>query len=270
MSSLLRYAGGKSGLAKKIIQYIRVPKGGVYCEPFVGGGSVALLVAKQNPDIQILLNDLDPEVANFWSVITSSSNEAFFALVERVRECQPTIELFREFLKAIPTNPAERAFRFLYLNRCSRVESNGKRPLGGWDQKKPGEVASRWNGKRLVKELIDARWVLQNRTTVYNKDFAAVMMEAQANWVCYLDPPYFGAGNELYNYPWTIADHARLRDLLKTTLADWVLSYDDNPRIAALYTGESYALIPASYSMSKRKAQEVVITPARFAQSATA
>jgi DNA adenine methylase len=266
--SLLRYAGGKSGLAKKIAPYIHVPEGGVYCEPFVGGASVALLIAKQYPNVQIILNDLDPEVANFWNVIVSPEFTPFLTLASKVAQCQPTIELFREFLAVIPTDPAERAFRFLYLNRCSRVESNGKRPLGGWEQKKPGEIASRWNGKRLMNELLEARRLLSTRTIVYNKDFAAVLAEAKASWMVYCDPPYYVAGNQLYNYPWTDSDHVRLRDLLAATPAHWVLSYDENPRISKLYAGEILSILPTSYSMSKREAQEVIITPARLVSGA--
>lgn len=259
--SILRYAGGKSrGLAKKIAPRVKVPKNGTYCEPFCGGASVALLVASAYPKARIVLNDLDPEVAAFWRVVVTDNLQQFITFTHRIRTCDPTVEQFREYQTSIPLDPVERAFRFLFLNRTSRVESNGKRPLGGWAQQKP-DIGSRWRPDNLIRELLAARKLLAGRTEVLNQDFAEVMKAADSSWVFYCDPPYYKAGNSLYNFPWSDEDHVRLRDLLHSTPGNWVLSYDAHPRISALYEKSNYQELPAHYSMKKRKENEAVIVP---------
>ena len=40
-----------------------------YREPFVGGGSVALWVTKQYPDISVWINDLYEPLYNFWACL---------------------------------------------------------------------------------------------------------------------------------------------------------------------------------------------------------
>jgi len=258
--SLLRYIGGKSKLASYITSYIDVPHNGVFCDPFVGGGSVAIATAIKHEHARIVLNDLDPEVSNFWSVVVDSDSNAVGGLLNRIKTCQPTIEQYREFQKSIPTNRFDRAFRFLFLNRCSRIESNGLRPLGGWDQKNGG-IGSRYNGVRLRDEFLQARKALLGRTTVYQQDFAAMLAMAEADWVLYLDPPYYQIGDTLYSTPWSDTDHTRLRLALHTTVADWVLSYGNHPRILELYSNAQINSLEVQHGMKKRKSDELIITP---------
>jgi len=258
--SLLRYIGGKSKLANHITTYIDVPHNGVFCDPFVGGGSVAIATALKHENARIVLNDLDPEVANFWRAIVDPDANAIGELLTRIRLYKPTIADYTEFQKFIPTNTIDRAFRFLVLNRCSRIESNGLRPLGGWDQKNGG-IDSRWNGERLRDEFLEAREALLGRTTVYSQDFAAMLAMAEADWVLYLDPPYYHIGDTLYSTPWSDTDHMRLRLALHSTEADWVLSYGNHPRILELYSDAQINSLEAHHGMKKRKSDELIITP---------
>jgi DNA adenine methylase len=258
--SLLRYIGGKSKFARRIVPYIKIPSGGVFCDPFVGGGSVTLAVASKYEQMGIVLNDLDPEVANFWSAVINPDDDAITDLIHRIETSKPTVEQFREFQKSIPTDPIDRAYRFLFINRCARVESNGLRPLGGWEQEKGG-IDSRWNGERLANEFLDAREALLGRTVVYNQDFSATLAAAETDWHLYLDPPYYTVGDTLYSIEWTDHDHVRLRDLLMNTPAKWVLSYGNHPRILELYANTTIHTLEAHHGMKKRKSDELIITP---------
>jgi DNA adenine methylase len=262
--ALFRYSGGKAKLVKKIIPHIVIPDDEmVFVEPFVGGGSVALMVATRHPKINIVLNDLDPEIHAFWNMVANGSDEELSVLKERIRVCQPTIQQYNALKAVEPADSVDRAFRTLFFNRTSFSSSNGKRPLGGWNQGEDGAIDSRWNAKRLVAGLTKARLLLAKRTVVLNEDFERVIEIAQKNWVMYCDPPYYKAGNQLYNHRWSDADHVRLCELLKKTPADWVLSYDFHPRIVELYDhGMTRSFpMPVTYSISKRPVVEAIFVP---------
>src|SRR5277367_6583874 len=224
-STLLRYIGGKSKLTHEIAPYIKVPYTGVYCEPFVGGGSVGLAVASTTAYAQarIILNDFDPEVANFWRQVINPNKTEVKALLDRINACQPSLALHGDMKAWQPTDLIDRAFRFLFLNRTSHIASHGKRPLGGRKQANPdSDIASRFKVDNIIPEFTRARRVLMGRSIVLCKDFGDVIAEAKSNWVIYADPPYYD--RNLYDVSFSPEDHVRLRDQLMTTPADWVLS----------------------------------------------
>lgn len=258
--SLTRYIGGKTFLAKDIPFRWTLGKGTTYCEPFVGGGSVALMQASLWHSCKIVLNDADPEVVALWRAAIGTEAD-FKRLLRLLDNTSPTIDLFESYQHSIPPDPIERALRFLVLNRCCRVESNGKRPLGGWYAKDFDALLSRWKPIRHQKELLEVRELLYGRTTVYNQDFADILAMADKSWKLYCDPPYFEIGDTLYGVEFHEADHIRLRDALKTTPADFVLSYGDHPKIYEMYSDFTIHSLDAHHGMKKRKAQELVILP---------
>ena len=72
----LRYPGGKSRACIKMECYFPDLRNyREYREPFIGGGSVALFIAKKYPSISIWVNDLYEPLYNFWSVLQSDGQE---------------------------------------------------------------------------------------------------------------------------------------------------------------------------------------------------
>ena len=70
-----------------------------YIEPFVGGGSVALAVARNWPSARIMLNDRDADIYSFWKTIACGDDrdvDRLLALIGR----RPTVKHFRR-LRAI-------------------------------------------------------------------------------------------------------------------------------------------------------------------------
>ena len=66
----LRYAGGKSRACKKLDKYFPdLSNYKEFREPFIGGGSVALHITKNNPHLKIWVNDLNEPLVNFWQVL---------------------------------------------------------------------------------------------------------------------------------------------------------------------------------------------------------
>ena len=202
--SLLRYCGGKAKLTKNIVPHIKVQAGGVFCEPFVGGGSVALAVAERemkirkrsyNPGVplRIVLNDRDPGVAAFWSIVSGENWALYREFVTRVIDADPSVGLFKSLRALQPTSELEQAYKFFLCNRMCFMPSNGKRPLGGWTQPKGG-IDDRCNMESLIDQMHEARDSLIGRTSVFCGDFSKVIAAAESNWTLYLDPPYYAAG----------------------------------------------------------------------------
>ena len=71
----LRYPGGKSRATSKISQFFPdLSKYQEYREPFLGGGSVALYVTQQYPNINIWVNDLYEPLINFWKQLIDNGD----------------------------------------------------------------------------------------------------------------------------------------------------------------------------------------------------
>ena len=118
MNSLIGYFGGKSRLAKQIIE--RMPEHHCYCEPFAGA---AWVFFKKDPSKVEILNDLDGELANFWRVVQKHP-EAF---VEQFNRALVSRELFTQAKDSVPSTltDLERAARYYYLQRqCGRGYEN--------------------------------------------------------------------------------------------------------------------------------------------------
>ena len=63
----LRYPGGKSRAVTKMENYFPDLSNYVeFREPFLGGGSVAIYIAKKYPHLKITVNDLYEPLVNFW------------------------------------------------------------------------------------------------------------------------------------------------------------------------------------------------------------
>lgn len=254
----MRYPGGKSRLVKFLLPRIGAVTS--FADVCVGGGSVALAVAEYNPKVQLVLNDLHPNVAAFWSVLVQGGTklERFCRLIQ---ETQVTVPAFEDWQQNEVQDPVQQAFRLLFLNRCS-YSGLGGAPIGGWKQAGTYKIGCRWNAERLEHGAQEIHKLLQGRTAVYQGD----LLEPRL-WKCeltYIDPPYVKAGPTLYfrhddaKYGGK-GIHVRLAEHLRQR-SGWVLSYDCEAR--ALYPWANIQEIGASYTLtSKRKAKELVITP---------
>ena len=92
----LRYPGGKSRACTKMDPYfpdLRDYK--EYREPFLGGGSVAIHVAKKYPHLNIWVNDLYQPLVNFWQQLQDRGDILKDTLVD-LKTSNNTPELAKE------------------------------------------------------------------------------------------------------------------------------------------------------------------------------
>lgn len=249
-------------MAKQLLSHMHIENSRdfTFFDVMVGGGSVALAVAKSFPHASLHINDLDANMCAFWSVVAAGTDADFTSLVRRLN-VQPTLELFQFLLVKQPEGTIDRAFRAMFFNRASYITAIGKRPLGGKKQAKD-TISSRWNYEQTVKHMLATRKLLHGRTTVSGEDFDSVLPLAKiVPGFVYCDPPYYKAGNELYHTTqWRHSDHVRLWQHL-SSMDNWLLSYDDHPAVRNLYTGWNIGTIPMKYSAGgkRKKLDELLI-----------
>ena len=122
----LRYPGGKSRACTKMdIYFPDLRNYTEFCEPFLGGGSVAIHVAKKYPHLKITVNDLYEPLANFWVQLQQFGDE----LTDKIKDYKSTHpdpetakELFNNCKEVVGDKSIdciERAAAFYIVNKCS-------------------------------------------------------------------------------------------------------------------------------------------------------
>lgn len=125
MNSVIRYFGGKQGMANEILKYFPEKETyDTYIEPF--GGSYALgFKMEYVPPIEIY-NDLEKNVYSLYKVM--SDKKLFEQFKEKCDLCYYISDLreeYRQKLKNEDLDLVERAFYFFYVNRTSHNGNGG-------------------------------------------------------------------------------------------------------------------------------------------------
>ena len=180
----LRWAGGKRWLAEKLAPLIRsrLSDTGTFYEPFLGSG--AMYFAVQPPSA--VLSDINAElIATFRQV-----RSAWGPLRARLAVLPSTRREYLRVREWDPDSPADRAVRFLFLNRNC---------WGGlWRENKKGVFNVPYGGgdrthRKLVETslLSDAHRALgQGAVELAVGDFANFLGRANNGDVVYCDPTY--------------------------------------------------------------------------------
>jgi DNA adenine methylase len=261
--TLCRYPGGKTKLSRPILERLNAKDVLHYREPFIGGGSIGLRMMTTS-NANCWFNDRDPTVYALWQAVAHHSCE----LKEAICEFIPSVSEFRRIRSDFLTGPPTSASKVVRV-ACDKLALQAMSfsglgvmshsPVGGWSQHHP-TVGSRWLPESLCRriDLISPHFA---RARVTNLDFESMLSDDGCAAI-YLDPPYFRAGPELYQHSFSAADHLRLRNLLRHTGHDWLLSYDDCPAIRDLYSFACIEEVEVTYSVSKsRRTRELLISP---------
>lgn len=223
-----------------------------------------MLYSEETPEL--FINDADPAIYDFWWCLLNRSAE-FDVLLETTRttiaEWKQQRDIYR---KPGRVSQLRRGFATFYLNRCNRsgIIVNGG-PIGGVAQQGPWKLNARFNKDdlrtrcRRVAEYADRIHL----SKMDGRDLIATVDPRRT--FLFVDPPYYEKGKTLYLNSLDDDYHAQLGATLKglPETASWVLTYDDHPRIRAIYEGwaqvRSFSI---GYAAATRKAgREVLVTP---------
>jgi len=261
MRPLFRYPGGKAKLARYILPKLKqlAENSGCtwFCDPFTGGGAIALgYLGTAPPNQYVWLNDADNGISCIWDTILNHPHD----LKLWVQHYQPAVadfETFRYELDATPVLLTESdclniACKKLALHQISYsgLGAMAGGPIGGKSQTSAYKVGCRWRPDQICRK-IDAMHALlaQHRVVVSCTDFSHFLTDDLAGVTYYIDPPYYQKGEALYKHSFSMDDHQRLATQLHQMKQPWLLSYDDCPEVRALYSWAQIETVDVGYSI---------------------
>ena len=251
----LRYPGGKSALADfvwhtiELNGFTEIP----YCEPFAGGAGVAMNLLLQGKVKSVILNDLDTGIYSIWYAIFNDT-EWFIEAINNteitlaVREQQKKV--YNE-LKDSYGYSRDLAFATFFLNRVnySGILTGG--PIGGLEQKGKYKLDCRFNKESLIDKIKEIAKYRDN-VQLFHMD-AVELLKNQSNIFVFADPPYWQAGDMLYE---ASVEHSKLAKVLcESKDIHWIATYDNNINVANVYEeyGAHSKLFELQYSASRKR-----------------
>ncbi len=186
IKSPLRYPGGKSRIASKLVELM--PENICeYREPMVGGGSVFIYVKQKFPDIKVRINDFNRDIYCFWKIAKENNYE----LVKEIKQIKKNNKkngkkLFGNLMGRIKSEKIcdfERAINFFILNRIS---FSGLTTSGGYSK---DAFNNRFTASSIEK-IVNLEHILQT-VVITHGDYSNLLNGNKNDVLIYLDPPYF-------------------------------------------------------------------------------
>lgn len=239
--SPFRYPGGKTWLIPVVRKWLRqsIPNAfgtKTLFEPFAGGGIVSLTAAFELLADNVVMVELDHEVAAVWEVIVNGDHNW---LADKIYSFDLTPENANSILQKEDKTIKEQAFNTILKNRIfhggiitkgSGLIKNGENGKG---------IKSRWYPKTLRDRIMAIGYVKAKMKFITGDAFAELdKIKKDANTYSFIDPPYTVAGKRLYTH--YEIDHDALFALTAQLQGKFMLTYDDTKEIRGL--AEKYNL----------------------------
>ena len=255
--SPFRYPGGKTWLIPTVRKWLKysLPNKKLI-EPFAGGGIVSLTAAFEKLADEILMIELDDDVAAVWEVIINGDNEW---LADEIFNFDLTKENANDILQKENKSINEQAFCTILRNRIfhggilakgSGMIKNGENGKG---------LKSRWYPKTL-KNRISAINYVKNKLSFKKTDAFEILEKEKSNKHAsfFIDPPYVKAGKRLYTH--FDINHDRLFSLASELKGHYMMTYDDTEEIRELVNKYSldFRLIPMKTTHHIKKYEIIV------------
>lgn len=259
--SPLRYPGGKSRVAEKIVSLI--PDFKEFREPFVGGGSIFINLRQKFPDKQFWINDKYEELSTFWKVLQSDSGKLIEQIWNWKHEFSDGKKLFH-FLRENKDkfDEVQIAAMFFVFNR---ITFSGTTEAGGFSK----QAFEKRFTDSSIERLNPMLQILQN-IKITNEDYEHSINADGKDVFLFLDPPYFSATNSaLYGKNGNLHkafDHEKFAETLKNCSHKWLLTYDNSPFIRKLFSFAEISSWDLVYGMrnvttkSQQREQELLIS----------
>lgn len=243
---MLRYKGSKKMIADDLRHLF--PPHTSWIEPFFGVGGMFFKKRKARYNF---LNDLNDDVYNLWQIIQNQPQ----ALQQKLAHIPQHQSIFEEFKVAQPTDPLQKAVRFVYLSTLSYLGSRETMCS------KPHS-----NTYQIALQTIPIYSQLLQNCKLFKADFRDFLKllsfkdaeERQVAFV-YADPPYLNTTG--YFHKWAQQDLIDLTELLKAKHLRFAISEFDttfNRSLADKYE-LNYHLVKERRNLSNRKT-EVLMT----------
>ena len=265
--SPLRYPGGKL----KVVDYIKRLfeindlMDGTYIEPYAGGASVALTLLFSEYVSRIKINDKDRAIYAFWYSVLENTEE----LCRLIKDTPVTMDVWEQqrIVQAQKEEAGllELGFSTFFLNRTNRSGILSGGVIGGKNQDGKYKIDARYNKLDLIGR-IESVAEYKDRITLTNLDAVELIQssgfkfQGTGKTLCYLDPPYYVKGRDLYLNYYNDDDHRAIAKAIKKYKGKWIISYDAVPFIKALYQEYRQEEYYLSYSAgNSTKGKEIMV-----------
>lgn len=245
----LRYPGGKSKALKKIIpEFPDLNSFKEYREPFLGGGSIAIEVTKQHPELSVWVNDLYWPLYNFWVQLRDHGDELvnYLRMIKTVYNDHSTARVLFESCKIILNDPNEtdlmRAVAFWTINKCSFS--------GLTESSSFSAGASVANFSLQGIENLRQYSILIQKWKITNDDYSTLLSNDKDVFV-YLDPPY-EISSKLYGRKGNMHrgfDHDKFASDCNRHVSPMVISYNADQSVKDRFDSWRQVEFPFTYTM---------------------
>jgi DNA adenine methylase len=254
IKSVLRYPGGKSKVAHKLISLLP-PNIKEFREPMVGGGSVSLVLKQTFPHVKVWINDLSYDLVCFWKTLRDNPDELIKELKRIKSVFKDGRRLFEEFSSQEGGNEFERAVRFFVLNRIS---FSGTTYSGGFSQ----QAFEKRFTDTAIERLKKASEIIQDFRITHG-DYERLLFEEGEGVFIFLAPPYYSTANSrLYGKRGdlhTSFDHQRFTKNMQKCPHLWLITYDDCKEVRTLFSFANIYSWELQYGMTAKKGREILI-----------
>lgn len=236
--SPFRYPGGKTWLVPRAKAWLTsLPiKPKTFIEPFAGGAITGLTVAIDRLANEVILVELDEQVAAVWETIINTDDGGKW-LAEKIVNFDLNADSAKLLLSSRKRAIRERAFQTIVQNRISHggILASGAGTLKNGENNKG--VLSRWYPDTLKQRILDIVSVKNCIKFIRGNGFEIIRKNHKdKNAVFFIDPPYTAstkrAGSRLYTHHQV--DHENLFDLASKIQGDFLMTYDDAEEVRAL------------------------------------
>lgn len=236
---------------------------GTYIEPYAGGASVALTLLFSEYASRIKINDIDRSIYAFWYSVLEETE----GLCRMIQDTPVTMEQWerqREVqARKQEAELLELGFSTFFLNRANRSGILSGGVIGGKNQEGKWKIDARYNKADLI-ERIESVAEYKDRIELTSMDAVELIKRykraPKAKTFCYLDPPYYVKGRDLYLNYYTDDDHRAIAKAIKKYKGQWIISYDAVDFIKGLYQEYRQKEYQLSYSAGNpAKGKEIMV-----------
>ncbi|MFS8180918.1 DNA adenine methylase [Pseudovibrio denitrificans] len=242
------YLGGKSQLAKTIVNKIQQIPHKTYVDVFFGMGGVFFRRVSL-PKVEVI-NDINNELVTLFRVLRSHP-EAFMQELEGLLASRYEFDALKNASTACMTD-IQRAARFYYLQRLSFGGKVDKQALGFSD----GSPYD-FNSTKIREKLRSAAARLDG-IVIDNLDWRKVLKRYDgASTLFYLDPPYWGGERDYGEGVFSREDFQEMADCLSEIKGRFLLSINDVPEIREVFKSFRFDQVHLNYSIAKESGKRV-------------
>lgn len=237
--------------------------GGTYIEPYAGGASVALSLLFSKYAGRIKINDIDRAIYAFWYSVLNET-DALCRLIADTPVTMETWQMQHELQKKkAEADLLELGFSTFFLNRTNRSGILNGGVIGGKEQQGTWKIDARYNKKDLI-ERIEHVAGYSDLIELTSMDAVGLIKRYKrtpaAKTLCYLDPPYYVKGRDLYLNFYKDDDHRDIAEAIKKFKGRWIISYDAVSFLKDLYKEYRQQEYYLSYSAGNpSKGKEIMV-----------